>query len=67
MLFRSNEDPKFFNANSNKLVIEAVESAAYQKGDPFYGLLRDVLGHPRTSMPPDLGAYQSIVFPDPTP
>ncbi len=62
-----NKDPKFLNVNANKLVIEAIASAAYTTGDASYLIPIDVAGLPRTSSPPDIGAYQSIVFPVPTP
>ena len=57
-----NEDPKFLNANSNKLNIED-ESPAHLAGADL-GELYDVSGRNRTSIPPDIGAYQSFPFPD---
>lgn len=60
-----NKDPKFFDANLNKLNIDDdPEGGAYQKGSIDYLVSADVLGHPRTSNPPDLGAYQSAAFPE---
>ncbi|OYU81215.1 MAG: hypothetical protein CFE23_05465 [Flavobacterium sp. BFFFF1] len=56
-------NPKFFNPNANKLNIEP-ESPAAGKGDASVIVPVDVLGNPRTSTPPDLGAYQSAVFPE---
>ena len=59
-----NTDPKFFNSNSNKLNIDNT-SAAFTKGSLTYLVSLDVLGHQRTSSPPDIGAYQSADFPTP--
>ncbi|WP_298225139.1 hypothetical protein [Flavobacterium sp.] len=60
-----NKDPKFFDANRNKLNIsDDPEGGAYQKGSLLYIIPNDVLGHLRTSNPPDLGAYQSAAFPE---
>lgn len=58
-----NKEPKFFNANLNKLNVDDT-SAAFTKGDPFYLVPLDILGLPRTSNPPDMGAYQSAPFPE---
>ncbi len=58
-----NQEPKFFNANLNKLNIDDT-SAAFTKGDAFYLVPLDILGLPRTSNPPDMGAYQSTAFPE---
>lgn len=58
-----NKDPKFFNANLNKLNIDDT-SAAFTKGDAFYLVPLDILGLARTSNPPDMGAYQSAAFPE---
>ena len=58
-----NENPLFFDANNNKLNIDDT-SAAFEKGSAVYFVPFDVLGKPRTSNPPDLGAYQSAPFPE---
>lgn len=58
-----NQDPVFFDANANKLNI-APDSPASGKGSIAYLVPLDVLGKPRTSVPPDLGAYQSAEFPE---
>ena len=58
-----NKDPKFFNANLNKLNIDDT-SGAFTKGSLTYLVPLDVLGLPRTSNPPDMGAYQSAPFPE---
>lgn len=58
-----NQDPKFQDANSNKLNIDDT-SAAYTKGSLTYLVPTDILGHVRTSSPPDMGAYQSAPFPE---
>ncbi len=60
-----NKNPNFFDANLNKLNIsEDPDGGAFQKGSIDYIIAADVLGHPRTSNPPDLGAYQSAAFPE---
>lgn len=60
-----NKNPEFFDVNLNKLNIsDDPEGGAYQKGSIDYIVATDVLGHPRTSNPPDLGAYQSAAFPE---
>lgn len=60
-----NKDPKFYDVNFNKLNIsDDSEGGAYQKGSIDYIIPTDVLGHTRTSNPPDLGAYQSAAFPE---
>lgn len=60
-----NKDPKFYDVNFNKLNIsDDIEGGAYQKGSIDYIIPTDVLGHDRTSNPPDLGAYQSAPFPE---
>jgi hypothetical protein len=60
-----NKDPKFFDTNRNKLNIsDDPDGGAFQKGSIDYIITADVLGHPRTSNPPDLGAYQSAAFPE---
>jgi hypothetical protein len=60
-----NKDPKFFNANLNKLNIsDDPLGGAFQKGSLSYLVPLDVLGLPRTSNPPDMGAYQSAAFPE---
>ena len=60
-----NKDPRFFNANLNQLNIsDDPEGGAFQKGSLTYLVLLDVLGLPRTSNPPDMGAYQSAPFPE---
>ena len=56
-----NENPKFYNVSQNKFNIDNT-SAAFAKGNQAYIILQDILGITRTS-PPDLGAYQSAVFP----
>jgi hypothetical protein len=56
-----NQDPKFLNANQNKLNIDN-SSAAFAKGNPAYLIPLDVLGITR-SLPPDLGAYKNAAFP----
>ncbi len=58
-----NKEPKFFNANLNKLNIDDT-SAAFTKGDATYLVPLDILGLARISNPPDMGAYQSAVFPE---
>ena len=60
-----NKDPKFFNANLNKLNIsDDPLGGAFQKGSLSYLVPLDVLGLARTSNPPDMGAYQSAAFPE---
>ena len=60
-----NKNPNFFDANLNNLNIsEDPDGGAFQKGSIDYIIAADVLGHPRTSNPPDLGAYQSVAFPE---
>ncbi len=54
-------NPKFQNINRNKLNIDA-NSSAFKKGSPAFLVNFDMLNKPRTSVPPDLGAYQSAVF-----
>ena len=56
-----NKDPKFFKIAQNKLNIDET-SAAFAKGNQAYLIPLDILGKTRT-LPPDLGAYQNIVFP----
>jgi len=56
-----NENPKFLNVSQNKFNIENT-SAAFAKGNQEYTIPQDITGATRTS-PPDLGAYQSAVFP----
>jgi hypothetical protein len=56
-----NRDPKFQNANQNKLNIDNT-SAAFAKGNPAYLIATDILGITR-SLPPDLGAYKNVAFP----
>lgn len=58
-----NQDPKFYDANANKLNIDD-SSAAFQKGSLSFLVPIDILGRPRTSNPPDMGAYQSFAFPE---
>lgn len=58
-----NENPNFFDANLNKLNINE-DSPAVLKGSLAYLIPLDVLGHTRTSNPPDMGAYQSAPFPE---
>lgn len=59
----ANENPNFFNVNTNKLNIDDT-SAAFEKGSALFLVPFDILGKPRTSNPPDLGAYQSAPFPE---
>jgi hypothetical protein len=40
------------------------EGGAFQKGSLAYLVPLDVLGLPRTSNPPDMGAYQSAPLPE---
>lgn len=56
-----NENPKFYNVNQNKFNIDTT-SPAFAKGNQAYIIPLDIIGAMRTS-PPDLGAYQSAVFP----
>ena len=56
-----NQSPKFQNINLNKLNIDAT-SGAFAKGNATYLIPLDILGNTRT-IPPDLGAYQNMVFP----
>lgn len=56
-----NENPKFYNVNLNKFNIDNT-SPAFAKGNQAYIIPLDIIGATRTS-PPDLGAYQSAVFP----
>lgn len=58
-----NSDPKFYKVNSNKLNIEG-DSPAAGIGSIAYLVGVDVIGKPRTSNPPDAGAYQSAAFPE---
>lgn len=58
-----NKNPKFFDPINNKLNIDET-SGAFQKGSTLYFVPFDILGNPRTSNPPDLGAYQSASFPE---
>lgn len=58
----SENNPKFYNINKNKLFINET-SAAFKKGSSLFLVNNDVLGKLRTSTPPDLGAYQSATFP----
>ncbi len=57
-----NKDPKFFNTALNKFNISNT-SAAFEKGNSSYLISFDIIGKSRTS-PPDLGAYQSMPFPN---
>ena len=56
-----NLNPKFFNPNINNFTIDNT-SPAFAKGNAAYLVPLDILGNTRT-LPPDLGAYQSQVFP----
>ncbi|MCD0471536.1 hypothetical protein [Flavobacterium sp. JAS] len=56
-----NENPKFYDASNNKFNIDNT-SSAFAKGNQTYIISLDIIGATRTS-PPDLGAYQSAVFP----
>jgi hypothetical protein len=56
-----NQDPKFLNANKNKLNINAT-SAAFASGNAAYLIVKDIIGNTR-SLPPDLGAYKNAPFP----
>lgn len=57
----SENNPKFKNISQNQLNINET-SAAFKKGNPLFLVNNDVLGKPRTSNPPDIGAYQSAPF-----
>lgn len=57
-----NKDPKFYQANQNRLNIDET-SAAFQKGNATYRIPQDILGITR-SLSPDIGAYQSAEFPE---
>lgn len=59
----TNQNPDFFDINDNKLYIDDT-SAAFEKGSSIYFVPFDINGKPRTSNPPDLGAYQSAPFPE---
>lgn len=54
-------DPKFQDANNNKLNIDET-SSAFQKGSPDYLVLTDILGLNRDAVKPDLGAYVAKPF-----
>ena len=56
-----NENPKFYNVSQNKFNIDNT-SSAFAKGNQIYIIPLDIIGATRIS-PPDLGAYQSAVFP----
>jgi hypothetical protein len=56
-----NENPKFLNQSENKFNIDET-SAAFAKGNSGYLIPIDIIGNTRT-LPPDLGAYQSMPFP----
>ncbi|MEN9910369.1 MAG: hypothetical protein RLZZ540_3528 [Bacteroidota bacterium] len=56
-----NQNPRFFAIEKNKLNIDNT-SAAFVKGNPAYSIPLDINGKTRT-LPPDLGAYQSMMFP----
>ncbi|MGO4816965.1 hypothetical protein [Flavobacterium sp. W22_SRS_FP1] len=56
-----NENPKFLNQSENKFNIDET-SAAFAKGNSGYMIPIDIIGNTRT-LPPDLGAYQSMPFP----
>jgi len=56
-----NKEPKFYKEDLNKLNIDET-SAAFQKGNADYRIPQDILGITR-SLTPDIGAYQSAVFP----
>jgi hypothetical protein len=58
-----NQDPKFQNANKNKLNINNT-SPAFANGNAAYLITKDILGINR-SLPPDLGAYKNAPFPVP--
>ncbi|MFA9188689.1 hypothetical protein AAGV33_15410 [Flavobacterium sp. FBOR7N2.3] len=57
-----NQNPRFLSVQNNKLDIDNT-SAAFAKGNPAYSIPLDINGKTRTS-PPDLGAYQSMDFPE---
>ena len=57
----SESNPKFFNINKNRLNINET-SGAFKKGSPSFVVPNDIIGKPRTSNPPDLGAFQSAAF-----
>jgi len=62
-----NEDPSFFNTNSNQYQIESEVSGAEGIGDtPTANEVPiDLNGTTRNTSQPDAGAYESTVFPDP--
>ncbi|MEO0060157.1 MAG: hypothetical protein RLZZ312_1804 [Bacteroidota bacterium] len=57
----SENNPKFKNVNKNQLNINET-SAAFKKGNSLFLVNNDIIGKPRTSNPPDIGAYQSAPF-----
>ena len=56
-------NPKFLNVGKNKLNINNT-SAAFEKGNPIYLVPKDILGFPRNTTVPDIGAYTNKPFPD---
>ncbi|OCB68786.1 hypothetical protein SAMN05192550_1961 [Flavobacterium glycines] len=58
----TNQNPHFLDIAKNKLNINNT-SAAFAKGNPAYLIPLDINGKTRT-LPPDLGAYQSMPFPE---
>ena len=55
--------PEFWNANGDNLRITE-ESDAIGLGDPAFLIPTDVIGNPRDTSPPDLGAFQHQPIPE---
>ncbi len=55
-------NPKFLDINKNKLNIDNT-SDAFQKGNPSFLIINDILGNLRDSNLPDIGAYTNKPFP----
>jgi hypothetical protein len=59
-----NQDPKFFDPDTNQLNIDS-SSGAFEKGSLLYLIGFDIRGNARsTATAPDLGAYIAADFPD---